>query len=350
MTSTLEVISNGLDQKMKSISNMIDILANHNIKVLHIRELLDECRMHSINLLVKYFATPPDNLARRQSLMNRYDQMLHQECYIERFNNVVQYLCRLAMGCSFLSELNVELIKYNETNIVHVVRKNVLNRCSDCNKKMELQNDDIFNNYVTRPICRNCGLIQKNFIMHSDDDNIAMTEGRKYRRSSYDPSKNCKLWLNRIEGKESIEIPEYVLQDVKKCIKRDDIVSKNNITCDMIRNYLGAKGHSKYNKHVSLIHFKITGIEPPRFLEQEIPRIIHIFRHVVKVFDRIKPPSKLHCPYTPFFIYKIIDNIIADSGRKREFLSRIHMQSRDTVISNDILFEKIKKRIPSVFL
>ena len=79
-------------------------------------------------------------------------------------------------------------------------------------------------------------------------------------------------------------------------------------------------------------------------------QLIHLyFDKVIRIFDEIKPPGKTNCPYHPYFIYKIIDQIIKsddDKIRKSQILSCIHLQSRETLVQNDLLFDIICKRIP----
>ena len=79
-------------------------------------------------------------------------------------------------------------------------------------------------------------------------------------------------------------------------------------------------------------------------------QLIHIyFDKVIHIFDEIKPPEKTNCPYHPYFIYKIIEQIIQkkeDRIRKLKILSCIHLQSRETLVENDRIFSLICNRIP----
>ena len=45
-------------------------------------------------------------------------------------------------------------------------------------------------------------------------------------------------------------------------------------------------------------------------------------------------------PYYPYFIYKILENMFCKSSKIR-ILECIHLQSRETVIDNDLIYEKI---------
>jgi hypothetical protein len=115
-----------------------------------------------------------------------------------------------------------------------------------------------------------------------------------------------------------------------------------------IRRYLRQTHNSKYNEHVPLIRKLITGFTPPQLSEYEM-QLIHIyFDKVIRVFDEIKPKNKTNCPYHPYFIYKIIEQIITkktDKVRKAKILACIHLQSRETLICNDLIWGPICDRI-----
>ena len=70
------------------------------------------------------------------------------------------------------------------------------------------------------------------------------------------------------------------------------------------------------------------------------------FDKVIRIFDEIKPPEKTNCPYHPYFIYKIIEQILnkdSDRIRKQQILNCIHLQSRETLVDNDRIFNRYVK-------
>jgi hypothetical protein len=72
--------------------------------------------------------------------------------------------------------------------------------------------------------------------------NIPMTSlfkqpGTVVNSQKSDPSKHCRFWIERIQARESKEIPESVLNSVRKCIRSNKIRNVEDITCEQIRNY-----------------------------------------------------------------------------------------------------------------
>jgi len=182
-----------------------------------------------------------------------------------------------------------------------------------------------------------------------EDDQFYYQEGNRSKHGTYDPSKHCKFWVERIQARENTEIPSEIIEIIKKYIKRDKIQNKKHITCTLIRKFLRQSHNSKYNEHVPLIRKLITGIIPPQLSEYELQLINLYFDKVIFIFENIKPDNKTNCPYHPYFIYKIIDQIIKDENninRKSQILSCIHLQSWETLICNDILWKNICEQIP----
>ena len=197
-------------------------------------------------------------------------------------------------------------------------------------------------------ICKNCGVIKELYGTVFEDEQFYYQEGQRTKHGTYDPSKHCRFWVERIQARETTEIPESVVFAVKKCITRDKIKNKHHINCTQIRKYLRQTHNSKYNEHVPLIRKLITGITPPQLTDYEM-QLIHIyFDKVIHIFEEIKPPKKTNCPYHPYFIYKIIEQIInneSDRIRKLKILACIHLQSRETLICNDVIWSPICDRI-----
>ena len=97
----------------------------------------------------------------------------------------------------------------------------------------------------------------------------------------------------------------------------------------------------------------ITEKEPSILTEHECRRVYIIFSRVVQIYNRIKPDNKPNCPYHPYFIYKIIEQLLKDpidAQRRTEILQSIHLQSRDTLIDNDNIWKPICDTLNKDFL
>ena len=200
--------------------------------------------------------------------------------------------------------------------------------------------------------CANCGNSEKIFGIVFEDDQFFYQEGQRTKHGKYDPTKHCKFWLDCIQAKENTDIPEKIIIAIKKCIKRDS-VWLDKLTCKIIRKYLKELKHTNYNDHAPLIKKVITEKEPSILTEHECRRVYIIFSRVVQIYNRIKPDNKPNCPYHPYFIYKIIEQLLKepiDAQRRTEILQSIHLQSRDTLIDNDNIWKPICDTLNKDFL
>jgi hypothetical protein len=199
---------------------------------------------------------------------------------------------------------------------------------------------------ISEQSCIKCGKCQDATITIIDDENINDNKNMKY--GSYDPSKHCRYWLDRIQGRETSDITEIenVVVYIKQQLTEDRIKNIDYITYNLIRSYLQKNNYSSYNEHIPLIRKLITGISPPQLSETELQKINIYFMRVIKLYNTIKPSTKINCPYHPYIIYKILEQIMSNGSRKSAILKCIHLQSSQTLIQNDKLWQKICEHIP----
>ena len=93
---------------------------------------------------------------------------------------------------------------------------------------------------------------------------------------------------------------------------------------------------------------KITNKEFVQLSDHERKLISNYFGIVIQIFNTIKPQNVFNSPYHPFFIYKIIEQLLKGDeniARKTEILSCIHLQSRETLIRGDLIWKQICSNI-----
>jgi hypothetical protein len=179
------------------------------------------------------------------------------------------------------------------------------------------------------------------------DDSFSFYENPRSKHGKYDPTKHFKIWMGRIFAKENQDIPEHVINMIKTCIKNDNIWLEN-IDCNIIRRYLKTLKQTIYNTNIPLIIKKITQIEPEQLTEAESDLAYHYFKIVMNIYNTIKPPGKTNTTYYPYFIYKILEQILRGKEnkiRRKKILSSIYLQSHSTVTEQDKHWQKICKQI-----
>lgn len=317
-----------------------------------ITDIKNEYELGSSNILSSYFdikyqkknLTGPSKVIAEKNSFNIYHNFINTENFISKINrliiDIIKYTKLQKIEKNVLKIIEHVIYLFNNHTIQSSVKELEYDIC-------ECQNTMIIDSNISALVCESCGMIREMLGTVFEDEQFYYQEGQRGKHGTYDPSKHCKFWVERIQARENTEIPGEIIETIKKYIKRDKIKNKNHITCAMIRNFLRQSNNSRYNEHVPLIRKLITGFLPPQLTEHELQLINLFFDKVIFIFENIKPENKTNCPYHPYFIYKIIEQIIKDNNaRKTQILSCIHLQSRETLICNDILWKDICKYIP----
>jgi len=361
MAGTVDATNINIITKINAIYDIINLFKSNKIQIdkkitIAIDELNEEYEMGSITILSNYFLTSATygnetDVKKKKIIQKQKDlHFLQYQSFIQK-ENFVSKLNRLSQKLK-LHTVNIDecVLKqfykfykiYNNSTVQKTIREVSYEMCV-CGSSMTIDANS------SMLICTHCGLSKELYGTVFEDDQFYYQEGQRTKHGTYDPSKHCRFWVERIQARETTEIPELIINSVKKCILRDKIKNKNQVTCALIRKYLRQTRNSKYNEHVPLIRKIITGITPPQLTDYEM-QLIHIyFDKVIHIFDEIKPPQKTNCPYHPYFIYKIIEQIMStnrDLSRKAKILSCIHLQSRSTLVTNDSLWCLICVHIP----
>lgn len=363
MSGTIETTNNNITTKFTAVSDIIDMLDNYKPsdftkKTSDILSLLkDDYELGTANILSSYFmlsqelsendddVKKSELLKQKNKIFLKYQSFIRKENFISELDRLMRKIKKYVE--TSVSDIDVkqsfyQLDKlYHSTTIIKKIKEVVYEICN-CSHKMVIEPA----NSVL--VCKNCGNERELLGTVFEDAQFYYQEGQRTKHGTYDPSKHCRFWVERIQARETTEIPPAVIKAISKCIVRDRFKNRNHITCDQIRKYLSETGFTKYNEHVSLLRKIITGITPEQLTDYEM-QLVHIyFDKVIRIFDEIKPVEKINCPYHPYFIYKIIEQIIkapAHKTRKAKILSCIHLQSRETLIENDRIWETICERI-----
>jgi hypothetical protein len=98
-----------------------------------------------------------------------------------------------------------------------------------------------------------------------------------------------------------------------------------------------------------LIHKKLTGISPPVVPDSFSSQVETVFSKAIKIGEQLKGHKKYSRNYYPFYIHRIVEGLTTDEDKElRRILFYIHIQSEDTVISNDHNWEQICAYLPEI--
>lgn len=290
------------------------------------------------------------------------DYYLHKTSEAERKKNYVKYMDfvtlenivgrikRIYQDCKKFydtyaidnTELNDAFNLYDASSIsLHCVDRSEV-RCNACDEPyfIEEKNSEF--------VCHKCGMSVKLMGIVFSDDQFYYQEGQRTKHGKYDPTKHCRFWVDRILARKDVELPRSLIAGVKRRIRSDE-VWLSDVTCATIRRYLRDLRMTKWNDHIPLILKTVTRREIQQLTDHEMNLVFMYFSRSIDIYGKIKDEDKTNCPYHPFFIYKIIEQILKnpeDAERKKEILSYIHLQERQTLIDKDLIWKRICEHIP----
>lgn len=261
------------------------------------------------------------------------DYIYHIDNFIKDLSNIISDFQLIEIN-SNIKNINKIINKYYKTNIQDDIKEIEYDLCN-CGEKMIIQSN------TSEFLCTNCGYINNLIGTVFEDNQFYNQEGSRFKHSSYEPSRHCKFWVDRIQAKENTNIPENLIEKIEDCIKRDKIKIKKNITIEQFRKYLKDTNLSKYNDHLPLIRKIITGITPPQLTHNELQLLYNYFDKAVKTYNNVKNNTKNNNIYYPFLIWKILEIIIIKKDRLKNMLCCIHLQGSTTLIENDRIWKLI---------
>jgi hypothetical protein len=147
-------------------------------------------------------------------------------------------------------------------------------------------------------ICNNtdCGQFVTYIVDSSKPSNKEPPNEVSY--TAYIRLNHFKEILSQFQAKETTQIPESVIEDIKRRIKKERIKDyAKELNYDKMREILRKLGYNKYFEHIQYIN-SIFGIRPP-IMSDELHETLCV------LFIEIQKPWALHCPpdRTNFFNY-----------------------------------------------
>ena len=169
---------------------------------------------------------------------------------------------------------------------------------------------------------------------HSDD--------RSFNQFSYQRTNHFLQWLRCVQGKESVTIPDEILQNVcyHLAAKR---IAPTHVTAKRVRECLKLMRMRKYYENVVLITSVITGKKPPRFTPQVEETLQRLFQKVQAPFEIavscICPQRKNFLSYS--FILTKLCGLLQGSVDRRWLESWPTLKGRDKIARSDKIWSHI---------
>ena len=143
--------------------------------------------------------------------------------------------------------------------------------------------------------------------------------------------------MAQFQAKESTQIPDEVLENVKLQIKKERI-SLEHITNKKAKDILKKLGYNKYYEHVPFIKDKL-GIKPPTMSSELESTLCNLFMKIQGPYAKYCPDTRVNFLNYYYTIYKLCELL-----DERSFLPYFPMlKDRKKKMEQDEIWRKICK-------
>jgi hypothetical protein len=329
---------------------MVKIEENEKSKSMNIEELMDyKDRLNEINSEIKNIKTKK------------------KEYFLDNSKYIFDY---------FENKKNISNGIENSSKSKNKILNSFFKIESNANNVITNQNNNIFQKYLANiddsfldinsflkpsDICQSC---YKGELIPLDDEGILICNHcsknvqfliENEKPSYKEPPKEVCFYaykkinhfmeiLAQFQGKETTQIPDDVLENLKLQIKKERIDIKN-MTYIKTKEILKKLGYNKYYEHINFIKDKL-GLNPP-IIAQELEEIL------CNLFMEIQYPYAKHCPdYRVNFLhyYYVLYKLFELLG-EHSYLPEIPMlKDREKLIEQDTIWKKICEELDWEFI
>ena len=310
--------------KEKSIDNRLEIQDNiNNIKqkIKSMKNEEKEYHLNNSNTVFEYFENKKnicnDNDNNKKNKLNKFFKIKKNNEDIDDIKNnlntnlVTKYL-------SSIDEKYIDMSKYSFNN----------NICKYCNsgELIFVEDDGVL-------ICNNC---YSNTPYLIDNDKPSFKEPPKeicfyaYKRINH-----FREILAQFQAKESTQIPDKVIEDLKAQIKKERI-TLSQLTNSKTKEILKKLGYNKYYEHIPFIK-DLIGIKPPLMTPELEETLCNLFTEIQEPYSKFCPDERVNFLNYYYTIYKLCELL-----DQKQFLPYFPMlKDRDKRIEQDVIWKQI---------
>lgn len=262
----------------------------------------------------------------------RRNTSLPGEKRFEKIENPVNNLSQSNVVAEYLTDIHNGPARMD-------IEKN--DTCPLCNQNMLL--------IPTKSIisCTKCGYAAT--YLDATTSSISYGDEVEFASFSYKRINHFNEWLQQVQAKESMEIPQNIIDAVMNELYRQRITDINEINPKKIREILKILKFRKTYEHVQQICSRITGKVAPKMSPETEEMCRLMFIAVQSPFEKHCPPDRKNFLSYSYCLYKFLQLLGCDN-----FLDNFTLlKGRDKLMKQDVIFEKICQElqweyIPSV--
>ena len=168
--------------------------------------------------------------------------------------------------------------------------------CEQCNvPRIALPNE-------SKLICPECGDEKKRMVVSDRPSYKEPPPENTYFQ--YKMSNHFNEELANCQGKENKDIPKKVYDAINYEMKRERIEEAGDLTYDQVKRFLKKHKFNSHYKHIARIIYNLTGIRPISMSLDMEEEFRTMFRMVVTVWEKYKPPKRKNFMSYPYIFHQ----------------------------------------------
>jgi hypothetical protein len=231
---------------------------------------------------------------------------------------------------SYLSRINSDLIDVNN----FVVPTNI---CDTCNKGelIPMEEEGIL-------ICNKCSK-NKPYLIENEKPSYKEPP-KEVCFYAYKRINHFREILAQFQAKETTQIPETVIEDIKNQIKKERITT-SSISNSKAKEILKKLGYNKYYEHIPFIK-DIIGIKPPVMTPELEDTLCNLFMDIQSPYAKYCPDDRVNFLNYYYTVYKLCELL-----GQNQFLPFFPMlKDREKRIEQDNIWKKICNELDWEFI
>lgn len=150
---------------------------------------------------------------------------------------------------------------------------------------------------------------------------------------AYKKINHFKEILSQFQGKETTQIPQEVIDNIKQQIKKERVQS-SELTYNKSKEMLKKLGYNKYYEHIQFIKNKL-GIPPPIFTPELEDTLCNLFNELLAPYSKFCPNDRVNFLNYYYVLYKLCELL-----SETEFQKDIPMlKDREKIIEQDAIWK-----------
>jgi len=222
---------------------------------------------------------------------------------------------------SYLSRVNSDFIDVNN----FVISSSICDRCNK-GELIPMDEEGIL-------ICNKC-FINKQYLIENEKPSYKEPP-KEVCFYAYKRINHFREILAQFQAKETTQIPESVIEDIKNQIKKERIET-SSITNSKAKEILKKLGYNKYYEHIPFIK-DIIGIKPPVMTPELEDTLCNLFMDIQAPYAKYCPDDRVNFLNYYYTVYKLCE--LLDQNQFLPFFPML--KDREKRIEQDNIWKKI---------